>query len=211
MAHQHRMTRRVEFYETDTAGIVHFSNYFRYFESAEHDFFRALGLTVHSPAPHSAPQAAMEGWARVSASCEYLAPLRYPDRFEVRLLVAEMGQRSLAFAASIHPLPDTAPAPASTPDPASDNASDNAPIALGRWSTVRVRREIGDERIRAAEMPDDVRRAITQAPAHLLAALDARADAHARRARRAPAPQATNDPAPNDPAANNPASNDPST
>ena len=38
--------RRVEFHETDMAGIVHFSNYFRWMESAEVDFLHARGLSV---------------------------------------------------------------------------------------------------------------------------------------------------------------------
>ena len=31
---------RVEFFETDLAGIVHFANYYRFMEQAEHAFFR---------------------------------------------------------------------------------------------------------------------------------------------------------------------------
>ena len=41
-----RTTRRVDFVDTDMAGIVHFSNFFRYMESAEVEFLRARGLTV---------------------------------------------------------------------------------------------------------------------------------------------------------------------
>ena len=33
--YQFRQTRRVQFAETDLAGIVHFSNFFRYMEEAE--------------------------------------------------------------------------------------------------------------------------------------------------------------------------------
>ena len=40
MACEHRLQRRVEFSETDAAGIVHFSNFFRYMEGAEHAFLR---------------------------------------------------------------------------------------------------------------------------------------------------------------------------
>ena len=38
---EYRLTRRVQFYETDMAGIVHFSNYFRMMEEVEHHFFGA--------------------------------------------------------------------------------------------------------------------------------------------------------------------------
>ena len=38
--------RRVQFAETDLAGIVHFSTIFRYMEEAEHALWRAAGLTI---------------------------------------------------------------------------------------------------------------------------------------------------------------------
>ncbi len=39
-------TRRVEFGDTDMAGIMHFANFFRFMESAEIDFLQSLGLSV---------------------------------------------------------------------------------------------------------------------------------------------------------------------
>ena len=39
-------SRRVEFRDTDAAGIMHFSTYFTYMEEAEHELFRRLGTTV---------------------------------------------------------------------------------------------------------------------------------------------------------------------
>jgi acyl-CoA thioester hydrolase, YbgC/YbaW family len=38
------MTYRVQYYETDTMGIVHHSNYIRYFETVRTEFIRAAGL-----------------------------------------------------------------------------------------------------------------------------------------------------------------------
>ena len=38
--------RRVEFRDTDAAGIVHFSAFFFWMESAEHELLRAAGVTV---------------------------------------------------------------------------------------------------------------------------------------------------------------------
>ena len=46
MSYEFQITRRVEFSETDLAGIMHFSNFFRFMESAEHAFFRSLGFSV---------------------------------------------------------------------------------------------------------------------------------------------------------------------
>jgi len=72
MAHTFRDRRRIEFYETDMAGIVHFSNFFRFMEATEHAFFRSLGLALHRD-----DGAHMSGWARVDARCTYRLPLRY--------------------------------------------------------------------------------------------------------------------------------------
>ena len=38
--------RRVEFRDTDAAGIVHFSAFFVWMESAEHELLRAAGVPV---------------------------------------------------------------------------------------------------------------------------------------------------------------------
>ena len=74
MAYEYKPTRLVEFADTDMAGILHFSNFFRYMEATEHEFFRSLGLSVHSNSPDGT-----WGAARVQAECDYSAPLRYED------------------------------------------------------------------------------------------------------------------------------------
>jgi YbgC/YbaW family acyl-CoA thioester hydrolase len=83
-------TRRVEFAETDMAGIVHFAQFCRYMEAAEHAFFRSLGFSVHG-----AFDGQLLGWPRVAVSCEYQAPLRFEDEFDVELHVTQIKARSL--------------------------------------------------------------------------------------------------------------------
>ena len=46
MPYEFKITRRVEFSDTDMEGIMHYSNYFRFMETAEHAFFRSLGYSV---------------------------------------------------------------------------------------------------------------------------------------------------------------------
>ena len=46
MASEYTITRRVEFSETDLAGIMHFTNYYRWMEICEHEFLRSVGLSV---------------------------------------------------------------------------------------------------------------------------------------------------------------------
>ena len=43
-----RYSRRVQFSETDLAGIAHFSAFFRFMEEAEHALWRAAGLSNFS-------------------------------------------------------------------------------------------------------------------------------------------------------------------
>ena len=92
MPFEFKLLRRVEFSETDLAGIVHFSNFFRMMEAAEHAFFRSLGWSIHTVA-----EGRTIGWPRVSATCEYLRPLRFEDEVEIHLLVEEVRSRSLRY------------------------------------------------------------------------------------------------------------------
>ena len=90
MAYDFKIQRRVEFSETDMAGIVHYSNFFKYMESAEHAFYRALG--------HSVVMTQVDpplGWPRVHAECDYFKPLRFEDLVEVHMLVKEKKSKSL--------------------------------------------------------------------------------------------------------------------
>ena len=85
-----RLTRRVQFYETDAAGIVHFSWFFRYMEEAEHALWRAAGLSIH-------PGQSEIGWPRVATSFEFKRPLRFEDEFEVHLRIAEITRRTIRY------------------------------------------------------------------------------------------------------------------
>ena len=92
MAYEFQITRFVEFSETDAAGIMHFSNFFRFMESVEHAFFRSLGLSL------AQPRSGLElGLPRVHAECDYFLPLHVEDEVRVHLLVERIGQRSLTY------------------------------------------------------------------------------------------------------------------
>jgi YbgC/YbaW family acyl-CoA thioester hydrolase len=84
------LKRRVQFYETDAAGIVHFSWYFRYMEEAEHALWRSAGLSIAAPN-------AQVGWPRTAASFEYRRPLRYEDEFEIWIGIAEITEKNIRY------------------------------------------------------------------------------------------------------------------
>lgn len=93
MAFEFKITRRVEFADTDLAGIMHFSNFFRLMEAAEHAFYRSLGFSAHLKGPNQS-----FGLPRVHAECEYRHPLCFEDVVEIYLFVKEKTEKSLQFA-----------------------------------------------------------------------------------------------------------------
>ncbi len=92
MAYEFKVTRRIEFSETDMAGIVHFSNFFRFMEMAEHGFYRALGYSVIMN-QFDPPL----GFPRVHAECDYRKPIRFEDLLEIHLLVKEKRPRVMTY------------------------------------------------------------------------------------------------------------------
>jgi acyl-CoA thioester hydrolase len=96
MAHRFTFTDRVQFADTDMAGIVHFSNFFRYMERAEHAFFRSLETSIWDASP-TIPDGEHVGWPRVHVSCDYRAPLYFEEEFEVELLVEEIRSKTIRY------------------------------------------------------------------------------------------------------------------
>ena len=125
-------SRRVEFHETDLAGIVHFSNFYRYMESAEHAFMRSLGHPVHGRAAEDGV-----GWPRVSASCEFRKPARNDDVLIIRVSIDEIRTKSVRYSFRFY------------------LDLEEAPIATGKVAVVCVRFENGA--ISAVPIPDKIR------------------------------------------------------
>lgn len=86
------VSRRVEFSDTDMAGIVHFAAYFRYMEAAEHEFLRRLGLSVVS---HTGSDPI--SWPRVSARCDYAIPARFGDELQIEVSIDRIGEKSVKY------------------------------------------------------------------------------------------------------------------
>lgn len=133
----------VDFSETDAAGVVHFSNFFRYMEKAERQFFAAAGVPLFSSDP-----SAMSGFPRVEAWCRYRAPLRFGESVRITPTLRQMRASSLRFEFAIHRWPGESEAA--------------APVLLaeGGFVTVHsVRNATGG--FEARLIPDDWRQAFT--------------------------------------------------
>jgi YbgC/YbaW family acyl-CoA thioester hydrolase len=137
MAEPFHTTRRVEFVDTDMAGIVHFSNFFRWMESAEVEFLRPRGLSVKLPW-----EGQVLGFPRVSASCDYLQPARFQDLLDIAVRVEKIGRKSVTYAFEF--------------------SLDGAVIARGRVSSVCCRVRPGHE-IESVEIPATLRKVLEEA------------------------------------------------
>lgn len=142
MPYEFKIVRRVEFSETDMAGIVHYSNFFRYMEAAEHAFFRSLGFSVVTSQVDPPV-----GWPRVHAECDYLQPLRFEDEVEVHMIVAEKRSKSLKYDFRFRKL----------------NSSPPIEVARGSLTVVCVTHHLG--KMNAATIPLALAEKIDVAPA----------------------------------------------
>jgi 4-hydroxybenzoyl-CoA thioesterase/acyl-CoA thioester hydrolase len=84
--------RKIEFADTDMGGIVHFSRFFVFMETAEHEFLNALGTSASLEL-----EGRKIGWPRVTASCEYRHPARFGDVLDIHLRVARKGLKSISY------------------------------------------------------------------------------------------------------------------
>ena len=87
-----KTTFRVSWVDTDAAQIVHFSNYFRYFERAEEEFYRSLGFNFESLSRESSIIL-----PRVEAHCNYRNPLKFNDLVEIELSIKEIREKAVKY------------------------------------------------------------------------------------------------------------------
>jgi 4-hydroxybenzoyl-CoA thioesterase/acyl-CoA thioester hydrolase len=85
--------RRVEFRDTDAAGIVHFSAFFFWMESAEHELLRSAGIAVVDHGPNGIDAS----WPRVSATCDYVSAARFGEDLDIEVGVAAVGRTSVTY------------------------------------------------------------------------------------------------------------------
>ncbi len=84
-------TRRVQFYETDAQGVVHHSNYFRYFEEARGEYLKEMGM------PYSSLRSMGYEVVLIHAGCEYKKPLKYDEVVDIELRVKEVNRFTFEF------------------------------------------------------------------------------------------------------------------
>src|SRR5262245_33800898 len=145
MVHEYKHARRVEFADTDLAGIAHFSAYFCYVEEAEHALYRSLGLSVHTPGKDFSI-----GFPRLSASCDFLKALRFEEVVEIHLRVKRKGTKSITYRFTMSRA-------------ASNSGREAEAVAKGELAVVCCRC-YPDGRMESVPLPPPLDRAIEESP-----------------------------------------------
>ncbi|MBT3469379.1 MAG: acyl-CoA thioesterase [Opitutae bacterium] len=139
MAMTYSTTRRVEFAETDMAGIMHFSNFYRWMETVEHEFFRSLGLSIHMRIDDQDV-----GWPRLETSCKFKRPLKFEEEATVRLSIEEISAKTITYSFKIE----------------KEENGQQLHIARGKMTTVCVTFESGTGKLKAIPIPKIIREKI---------------------------------------------------
>jgi acyl-CoA thioester hydrolase len=147
MAFDHIIKKRVEFSETDMAGIVHFSNFFRYMEAAEASFFRELGFPLIYRDENES-----RGWPRVRANASFQQPLYFGDEIKVHLFVKALKFKAIEFFFRIYKI----------------EGNQEIPVAKGSFTTVYVRRGTDSMEMQSIELPKDLLEKLEESPPECL-------------------------------------------
>ena len=126
--------RRVEFADTDTANLIHFTALLKFMEEAEHAFYRSLSLDFVG---FRWSGDSVFGMPRVSVSCDYLGAVRYGDEIDVRLRVREVRRKAIRYAAEF----------------TVERDEGRDVVARSDWTVVCARREHGSLDWRGIEIP----------------------------------------------------------
>lgn len=82
---------RVTWSDTDAAQVVHHSNYFRFFERAEEEFYEHLGFSFNNIKERGF-------WLpRIEVFCRYNKPSRFGDILEISLSVKEIKEKAVKY------------------------------------------------------------------------------------------------------------------
>jgi len=83
---------RVHWVDTDTVGVMHFSNFFRYFEACEEEFYRSLSLPLTEIRDRLGVLL-----PRVEVHCQYKAACRLDELIDITLKVREVQEKTIIY------------------------------------------------------------------------------------------------------------------
>lgn len=144
------ISKRVEFADTDAAGIMHFANFFRFMEVCEHAFFRSLDLSVHTGGGDERGEGEAEvGWPRVHVSCDFKQALKFEDSVEIELVIKELGSKTILYEFCFWK--------------DAQNEEQRTLAATGKFTVICVCWSGDDGKMKAVEIPQQIRKKMEQA------------------------------------------------
>lgn len=114
------LVRRIEWSDTDAAGVYHWSTVFRLVEAAEAVLHDRLGIREHT----------FGRTPRVHVSCDFRRELAFYDAVRTELVVAEVGRTSVRYAFSLYAVGEKEPASEGEPDPEEEPAAEGEMVAV---------------------------------------------------------------------------------
>ena len=81
-----RFQTRIRFIDTDASGRIHYTAMFRYFESAEIELFRTVGISYALRGPYTFP--------RVHVECDFRIALGHDDLIDIEVCLTKLGRSS---------------------------------------------------------------------------------------------------------------------
>ena len=82
---------RVRYYETDKMGVVHHSNYIRYYECARTEMMIHLGLSYGEMEKNGIMMPV------ISVSSKYIKPAYYEDELTIRVIIKDLPTSKMHF------------------------------------------------------------------------------------------------------------------
>jgi acyl-CoA thioester hydrolase len=84
-----RFQTRIRFIDTDASGRIHYTSMFRYFESAEIELLRTVGITYDLRRSFRLP--------RVHVECDFMLAIAHDDLIEIQVRLIKLGRSSARF------------------------------------------------------------------------------------------------------------------
>ena len=143
MVYEFKQRRRIEFSDTDMAGIMHFSRIFVLMESTEHALIRSLGFSVHGTIG-----GVLYGWPRIEANCSFRKPLRFEDEVDIHLSIREITSKTVLYHFTLKKI----------------NGDKPGVVATGTLRVICVIIDKATNEMKAATIPREIRQHFEVAP-----------------------------------------------
>lgn len=95
-----KMQHRIQWWETDAAGIIYFANYYRLMDTVMMEYFMSLPVTMPFKEYWGGQGSQAYDWSMLETTCRYFKTITFADLIDIHLWVAKKTNRTVHFACS---------------------------------------------------------------------------------------------------------------